>query len=53
MVRQALFPPLMCAAAAKGDVDTLKQLQQQVQVVELDGISLVLPSRPVEMLQIV
>lgn len=29
MLRQTLFPPLMCAAASNGDIDSLESLQQQ------------------------
>lgn len=29
MLRQTLFPPLMCAAASKGDVSSLASLKQQ------------------------
>ena len=30
MVRHALYPPLMCAAAANGDTDALIMLHEQV-----------------------
>ena len=29
MLRQTLFPPLMCAAASNGDIPSLMSLQQQ------------------------
>ena len=29
-VRQVLFPPMMCAAAANGDIENLKSLHEQV-----------------------
>ena len=34
LLRETLFPPLMCAAAAKGDLEMLKKLQQEVIMIQ-------------------